>query len=227
MTITGAPGRPRDPEVDRRIAEAAVELFGRAGWAGFSLEAVARQAGVGKASIYLRWETKERLLTEALGSSLLDIADVDSGTLRGDLIELARQMLALYMGRTRQAALRMSVEAATIPGVAQRWDALLESQVLTARAMVRRGIRRGEIPADTSVTLLLDTLCGAVMNHVQATPEAARARLLPAGESYVVRLVDFLLPRTPVPGRLPPRSPPAPACGAQETSARKSGGTCM
>ncbi|MBW0104464.1 TetR/AcrR family transcriptional regulator, partial [Pseudonocardia sp. KRD291] len=177
----------------RRIAEAAVELFGRAGWAGFSLEAVARHAGVGKASIYLRWETKERLLTEALGSSLLDIADVDSGTLRGDLVELARQMLALYLGRTRRAALRMAVEAPMIPGVGRRWDALLESQVLTARAMVRRGIRRGEVPADTSVTLLLDTLCGGVVMHVSSTPDHLQERLAADLDDYADRLVDFLL----------------------------------
>lgn len=193
MTIAGAPGRPRDPEVDRRIADAAVELFGRAGWAGFSLEAVAREAGVGKASIYLRWESKERLLSEALGARMLDIADVDSGTLRGDLLELARQMLELYLGRTRQAALRMAVEAPTIPGVAGRWDALRESQVLTARAMVRRGIRRGEVPADTSVTLLLDTLCGGVVMHVSSTPDHLRDKLTADLDGYAERLVDFLL----------------------------------
>jgi len=39
-----------------------VALFGEAGWARFSVEAVARRAGVGKASVYLRWPTKEALL---------------------------------------------------------------------------------------------------------------------------------------------------------------------
>ncbi|MDQ4116617.1 MAG: TetR family transcriptional regulator, partial [Actinomycetota bacterium] len=39
---TAAAGRPRDPEVDRRIADAAVDLFGRTGWSGFSMDAVAR-----------------------------------------------------------------------------------------------------------------------------------------------------------------------------------------
>ena len=193
MTITGAPGRPRDPEVDRRIGDAAVELFGRAGWAGFSLEAVARAAGVGKASIYLRWESKERLLTEVLGTRMLDIADVDSGTLRGDLVELARQLLDLYRGPNRQAALRMAVEAPMIPGVDRRWDALRESQVLTARAMVRRGIRRGEVPPDTSVTLLLDTLCGGVVMHVSSVPEHLQQRLAADLDGYAERLVEFLL----------------------------------
>ena len=34
MSVT--PGRPRDPEVDRRIAQAALDLFADAGWAADS-----------------------------------------------------------------------------------------------------------------------------------------------------------------------------------------------
>src|SRR3569623_771660 len=69
-TTPSAPGRPRDPEVDRRIAEAALDVFGDAGWAGFAMEAVAKRAGVGKASLYLRWSNMEALLTDALTAGL-------------------------------------------------------------------------------------------------------------------------------------------------------------
>ena len=94
------PGRPRDPGVDRRIARAALDLFADAGWAGFAMEAVARRAGVGKASLYLRWNSKEALLTDAVTWRLARVADVDTGTLRGDLVELATQMLDIYAGET-------------------------------------------------------------------------------------------------------------------------------
>jgi AcrR family transcriptional regulator len=192
-TSSPSVGRPRDPALDRRIALAAVELFGRAGWAGFSVEAVARQAGAGKASIYLRWPTKERLLSDALETQVVDLTDADTGTLRGDLVHLARQLLDLYLGECRQAVLRMSVEASEIPGVANRWATLQESQVLAARAMVRRAIRRGEVSDDTSVTLLLDALCGGVVMHVVATPPHLRHRLLADAPRYAESLVDFLL----------------------------------
>jgi AcrR family transcriptional regulator len=194
MTIASTPtGRPRDPEVDRRITQAAVEVFGESGWAGFSLEAVARRAGVGKASIYLRWQTKEQLLGDALTARVANVADADTGTLRGDLVHLARQMLELHVGDTNPAVLRLGVEAASIPEVAQRWAVLRESQVLAARAMVRRGIRRGDVPADTSVTLLLDTLCGGVLMHVITTPTGLREQLAADVDGYANRLVDFLL----------------------------------
>ncbi|HEX5198789.1 TetR/AcrR family transcriptional regulator [Paractinoplanes rhizophilus] len=186
-----APGRPRDPGVDRRIGRAALDVFGDAGWAGFAMEAVARRAGVGKASLYLRWNNKEALLTDALALGLPEVADVDTGTLHGDLIELATQMLDLYLGPTSRAAMRLSLEAASIPGVAEHYEAMRTAQVRAARAIVRRGIDRGEIPAATSVTLLLDTLVGGAMMHAITTPARQRAELDPA--SYARRLVDFLL----------------------------------
>jgi hypothetical protein len=57
--------------------------------------------------------------------------------------------------------------------------------------MVRRGIDRGEVAADTPVTLLLDTLCGGVALHVSSTPERLRPKI--DVEDYAERLVTFLL----------------------------------
>ena len=126
-------GRPRDPDVDRRVADAAITLFGESGWAGFSVEAVAKRASVGKASIYLRWPTKEALLVEALRLRVGIIDDVDTGSLREDLIRLARQILDLYLGDAGRAALRLGLEGDLIPGLADQLDALRTSQVLAAR----------------------------------------------------------------------------------------------
>ncbi|MFC5948402.1 TetR/AcrR family transcriptional regulator [Pseudonocardia lutea] len=191
MSASPAAGRPRDPDVDRRVTRAAVELFGSQGWAGFSVEAVARRAGVGKASIYLRWPSKEALLVGALAERVPPVADVDTGTLRGDLVRLARQLLEMHLGPSGRAFERMGLDAPQLPGVAERWERHREAQVRAARAMVRRGIDRGEVAADTPVTLLLDTLCGGVALHVSSTPERLRPKI--DVEDYAERLVTFLL----------------------------------
>ncbi len=187
------PGRPRDPGVDRRIAQAALDLFADTGWAGFAMEAVARRAGVGKASLYLRWSTKEALLTGAVTWRLARVADTDTGTLRGDLAELAAQMLDIYAGDTSRVALRLALEADAIPGVAEHYAQMRQAQVLAARAIVRRGIGRGEIAPDTSVTLLLDTLVGGAMMHALVTPAGRRADLARNTGAYTAQLVSFLL----------------------------------
>jgi AcrR family transcriptional regulator len=197
-TERASAGRPRDPEVDRKIAEAAIELFGDQGWAGFSVEAVAKRASVGKASIYLRWPTKEALLLEALRQHVGGVTAVESSNVRDELVQLALQLLRNYLGDAGRAASRIALEADRIPGVAEHWLAIRQSQILAARGIVRRGIQRGELPKGTSVTLLLDTLCGAVMNHVHTTPESARNQLVSTAESYASSLVDFLLSRTSV-----------------------------
>jgi AcrR family transcriptional regulator len=188
-----APGRPRDPEVDRRIAQAALDLFADAGWAGFAMETVARRAGVGKASLYLRWSSKEALLTGAVTVRLARVADVDTGTLHGDLVELATQMLDIYAGDTSRAALRLGLEATSIPGVAEHYEAMRRAQALAARAIVRRGIDRGEIAAGTSVTLLLETLVGGAMMHALSTPPDKRADLARNISAHAERLVNFLM----------------------------------
>jgi AcrR family transcriptional regulator len=194
VTISPAQaGRPRDPDVDRRIADAAITLFGEAGWAGFSVDAVAKRASVGKASIYLRWQTKEALLVEALRLRVGIIDEVDTGSLREDLVRLARQMLDLYLGDAGRAAQRLNLEGDLIPGLADRLSALRRSQVLAARGIVRRGIARGEIPEDTSITLLLDTLVGGAATHVQSTPAGRRDALHGEAARYAEQLVDFLL----------------------------------
>jgi AcrR family transcriptional regulator len=191
-TTQATPGRPRDPGVDRRIARAALDLFADAGWAGFAMEAVARRAGVGKASLYLRWTSKEALLADAV-TWLGRVADVDTGTLRGDLIELAAQMLDIYAGEVSRVALRLELEAAVIPGVAEHYAQMRHAQVLAARAIVRRGVDRGEIAPDTSVTLLLDTLMGGAMMHAMVTPDDRRADLARGTGAYAAQLVSFLL----------------------------------
>jgi AcrR family transcriptional regulator len=200
-------GRPRNPDVDRRIAQAALDLFGEAGWAGFAMEAIARRAGVGKASLYLRWSNKETLLTDALTMRMSRVTDVDTGTLRGDLTELALQILDLYVGPCSRVALQLALEGDAISGVAEHYDGIRRSHVLAARAIVRRGIDRGELSPNTPVTLLLDTLAGGAMMHALSMPADLKASLHSDLRAHAERLVTFLLGTAPLGSERQTRDP--------------------
>jgi len=179
--------------VDRRVATAAVELYGEVGWAGFNIDAVARRAGVGKTSVYLRWSNRLDLLVDALRTRVADVAQVDSGDVRTDLVLLARQFLDLYLGDAGAAAMRLGVEAERIDALDARREALSGSQDRAALAIVERAVARGELPAGTSAQLLIDAVSGAALFHVMKTLPRDRERARQDSGAYAEQLVDLLL----------------------------------
>ena len=77
-TRTRAGGRRLDVSRDAAIASAVVEVLGRRGYAGLTMDAVARAAGVGKATIYRRWSSKAELLLSVMdlvGAPVLEVPD--------------------------------------------------------------------------------------------------------------------------------------------------------
>jgi AcrR family transcriptional regulator len=193
-TTSPGPGRPRDRAVDERVINAALGLYGDVGWSGFSLEAVARRAGVSKGSIYLRWSSKDELLDDALVQNVAGgISTTDTGSLKTDLTHLARSLLALYLGSNGRAALRLMLEGEVVEAIRPRFEDLQRSQVRAARGIVERAIERDQLSAQTSVTILLDTLCGGAMLHAIGTPQDLREQVAARADDYVDQLVDFLV----------------------------------
>src|SRR6476619_329607 len=60
------PGRPRSAAAEKAILDAALQELAAAGVDGFSVEAVASRAGVGKTTIYRRWSNRDALILDAL-----------------------------------------------------------------------------------------------------------------------------------------------------------------
>jgi len=72
--------------VTEALARGFFKEWARAGYAGLSLERVARTAGVGKAALYRRWPDKASMASDLLSQVGLTITDVDErGSLEADL----------------------------------------------------------------------------------------------------------------------------------------------
>jgi AcrR family transcriptional regulator len=192
------PGRPRDPQLETRVFAAALGLYSEAGWSGFSFDAVARRAGVGKAPLYLRWKSKEDLLLAALGAQSSGIRIGDSGDLRADLVEYAGALLMNQSNPEGWAFLRIHLEATVIPVLHARVSAeIVTPHVEGARALLAAALQRGDLPAGTPVDLLLDSLYGAIMTKIILCPPAERAELATDPDRYAGPIVDFVLGRWP------------------------------
>jgi AcrR family transcriptional regulator len=187
-------GRPRNPGAEARILDAALEEYGERGWAGFTMDAVARRAGVGKSTVYLRWQDKDSLLIDAVDARSGGIEDVDTGSFRGDLIELSANLFRHYLDPAGWATLRLAVDAAASPSALGTFSARVADQHTAAvLAIVGRAVDRGEAPADLPAASLIYCLYGAVT--MQTLTLAGRDRQLPDDEiqQRVTDLVDFLL----------------------------------
>lgn len=56
-----------------------------------------------------------------------------------------------------------------------------------------RDIKRGELPENTSVTMMLDALFGAVVRHAMVAPTSLRQAQQAQADAFTERLVDFVL----------------------------------
>ena len=92
-------GRPRDPSRDGVIRAAILRLLADVGYGALTMDAVAAQAGVGKATIYRRWRTKEDLVVDTIAElHNLDSAPPDTGSLEGDLRALLHSLVSVVSG---------------------------------------------------------------------------------------------------------------------------------
>jgi AcrR family transcriptional regulator len=187
-------GRPPDRDLESRVYRATLALYGEVGWSGFSLDVVARRARAGKAALYSRWGSKERLIVDALRHRpRAKLALIDTGSFRGDLLALARNILDSYTTGNGLVMLRAQIEAKVYPELfghaIGEWQREITSLV---RPVVLRAISRGEIPAGTSPALVLDAVGGILVNHVLWTPADKLPALAASGAGYVERVVDFI-----------------------------------
>jgi AcrR family transcriptional regulator len=162
-------GRPRSEKARGAILEAAAELLLEQGLTAVSMDAVAARAGVSKATIYRWWPTKETLALDALYHEWAGVPPPqDTGSLRGELLGLLRPWARLASRRPYGRAIAaLLTEAQTDPAFAHQYRTrFVQPRREQARAIFRRAIERGEIPADTKIEVALDLLYGPIYHRL-------------------------------------------------------------
>ena len=181
-------GRPRDQRADAAILRAALDLLAERGVHAFRVDEVAKRARVGKATIYRRYASKERLVAAAVGALVSEIALPDTGSTRGDLLSLMHDAVAVYTRPYASGLMAGLVEA-------MRHDAELAAAVrggfLATRrqalaAVLKRGVARGELREALDVELALDVLGGPLFYRLLITGA-------PIDEQLAESVVDLVL----------------------------------
>ncbi len=116
-------GRPRDPSRDAVIRAAILRLLADVGYGALTMDAVASEAGVGKATIYRRWRTKQDLVVDTISDlNRAEAAVADTGSLEGDLREMMHRMVSMIDGPTGAATLSLLSTIPHQPALAQAFE---------------------------------------------------------------------------------------------------------
>ena len=165
-TVAEAPrrGRPRSERARSAILAAAADLLLEAGLDAVSMDAVARRAGVSKATIYRWWPAKETLALDAVYDQWETASRLTRSTdsLRGDLLVVMRPWVRLITRRPYARVIAALVaKAQSDEAFGEEYRAhFLEPRRRDAGEIFQRAIERGEIPADTNIDVALDLLFG-------------------------------------------------------------------
>jgi AcrR family transcriptional regulator len=158
------PGRPRSIECDRAILDAALEEYGTNGYEGMSVDAVAVRAGVSKATIYRRFESKLELVTAAMYQVAEDRKPTpDTGSLVGDVRVLLAHLGELTQDPTLGCNVRMMVaDGLRNPELGAVHDEFVQFRRTGTKLVLERAIARGELRPDIDLEVAADVLAGPV-----------------------------------------------------------------
>jgi AcrR family transcriptional regulator len=191
ITVPAAKERRRrgpSPRVRAAALAATLEELAAGGFAALSLERVARRAGVNKSTLYRRWGTREELVLEAMLERAAEHISVpDTGSLRKDLLELARTAVA--NAATPEVAAMARAVAAESPhnsklAAANRrfWSERLALDAV----IVERAIERGEAAAGTEAQRVIEAVLGPIHLRLLLTGE-------PVDHSFLKTIVNVVV----------------------------------
>ncbi|MET8233919.1 TetR/AcrR family transcriptional regulator [Micromonospora sp. NPDC005298] len=173
---------------DSDLFTVVIDLLREVGFDRMTIDAVAARAHVSKATIYRRWDGKAELVVAALGDRRVAVHNPpDTGSLRGDLIELLRATAAICVADCDlMQALTFAMR--TNPDL----ERLVRRQVLPAgrvasTAVLVRAAARGEIPPEAGERELFHDLAPAL------TMSRILAHGLPADDAFLTQVVDQVL----------------------------------
>lgn len=171
------PGRPRDPEVERRLKRAALEILAERGFSGLTLDRICERAGAPRATFYRRWAGPLDAVAEAFDEAFRFETPPDTGDVVTDLVAMGQSMLRLYNDPVLGPCMSFIIAEAPVRPELVAWHQdVFPRRRAHNRAVVERAMARGEIAADTDPDLVIDVLSGLAMNnHATGRPVTTEA----------------------------------------------------
>lgn len=167
---------------------AAFDELVEVGYGRLSMESVAQRADVHKTTVYRNWGSREALVAAAvLERTASDVPMPDTGSVADDLHLIARAIVANLASPDSERLVRTFVrEAHSVPEIREAGRAFWAERFRLVADVVRRGVERAELPADTDAELLVEAIVAPLYLRLLVTDR-------PISAEYAERVVESVL----------------------------------
>jgi AcrR family transcriptional regulator len=160
------PGRPRDQRASQAIIEAALRQLADVGYARVSMESVAGEAGVARATIYRRYRDKADLITAAIAAnSATHLAPHPSVDPRSDLIAYLIEFNERFAEGGLEVVGALIAYREDPAALAMHRQRVVEPRLGYARSLLARAIELGQLASDADLDLAVQMLAGSVFTR--------------------------------------------------------------
>lgn len=159
-------GARRNPETEAAVLDAAEAILAEKGFHALTMEAVAKRARAGKATLYRWWPSRGRLILAVYKRRKGDFRHPDTGSLQSDLSHLFAALFAFWS--TPEGDLfRLLIAAAQIEDdVAQALAGYRDERRQGIRMMIERAKTRNELQPDLNIDTAADIIMGVAWMHL-------------------------------------------------------------
>lgn len=215
---SGPTGNRRNPHTHKAIIEATLSLLNTVHYHALTIEAVAAEAGVGKATVYRWWPSKGALVAEAISSTFTVTDPPDTGDLRADLLSAAS--ISVHSYSSNPGGILITALATDLVADPDLLESFIANFIRPRRTMLhkllQRAIDEGLIAPGIDPELIMDMWAGSVVYR----------RLLaqrPVDDDFAAQLVNAFL----VDKRTAEKKKPTPSSrsGARSRSGSASSGS--
>ncbi|WP_338556350.1 TetR/AcrR family transcriptional regulator [Paenibacillus sp. KS-LC4] len=173
-------GRPRNVEAERAILTASYNLLLEIGFGGVTVDKIAEQAQVSKATIYKWWPNKGAVVMAGFMYAISERLPIpDTGSVFEDILLHATQLSRFLTSREGSVITEIIGEGQVDDKLAV---ALREEYVRPRRAEARqllmRGIERGELKRELDVELSIDLLYGPIFYRLLVTGDGLEDKIM-------------------------------------------------
>jgi len=166
------------------------------GYDAVTMDGIAERAAVGKNTLYRRWKSREGLVAEALDRLVRTFSVPDTGSTRADLVHVMRTTVGMYRDPATKMLLSGLVAAmARSPLIARAVrDGFVAARAEVTRAVLARGVARGDVRRDVDLTVAIDLLRGPLLVRGLLTGDRIDE---PLAESIVDIVLRGIAPTAP------------------------------